>query len=375
MSEIYRIKFEYNHNINYFDRVDLIDKRLFISGSRNEDNVFKKLNTVKIDKNSIQDSSFYRYPKLTLPRMKIDVLKEKFNISITRAKDKADYRIISYKYLNSLSDLSWSSIYSVKDVLDFVGTNPKTSGQFCTDVYNRLIEILKDSNDDDFVEFNYNYSWYTTNAINISNEYDYLFSNYTYIKSQHISDYNNIIGYTNLVLDDDLNNIIYDDLHVLTKEEYNNCRNMLKSDDLENRALALEMLANCNLNKSFDYVSMLYYFYYDYMKDAKNWNNVNVKTLRNALSNFNPMSNMSYGHFYNNYLQQLVKVDQLTEFAFKECARYVFHNVVKRHMGMDDNSVFKIDIDAIQINPKYLEKLKTEHDFFLTDVENAVMKF
>jgi hypothetical protein len=84
---------------------------------------------------------------------------------------------------------------------------------------------------------------------------------------------------------------------------------------------------------------------------------------------------MAYGHFYNNYLQQLVKADRLTEFAFKECARYVFHNVVKRHMGMDDNSVFKIDIDAIQINPKYLEKLKAEHDFFLTDVENAVMKF
>ena len=48
------------------------------------------------------------------------------------------------------------------------------------------------------------------------------------------------------------------------------------------RSIALEMLANCNVNKSFDVVSGLYYWWhYDWCKNTNNWNTVNVKALRN----------------------------------------------------------------------------------------------
>jgi hypothetical protein len=50
----------------------------------------------------------------------------------------------------------------------------------------------------------------------------------------------------------------------------------------DNRALALEMLANCNIDKSFDVVSGIYWWYYDWLKTANNWNTVNVKAMRNA---------------------------------------------------------------------------------------------
>lgn len=371
MKNVYRLNSNWNDNTSEYDLVNLVENRKFISSTTKEVDITSQLNVVSLDSSMIQDASFYRYPKLTLPRTKVDILKEKFNISITRAEDKADYKIISDKYINSLCDMSWSNLYTVKDTLDFA---MEKSNNFTAEALNSLKDILKDAEEDDLVEFNSNY-WWGNSKITLGQFKDHVYGSYYYLKTQYISTFNDLLASSNIVSDTNLNDLIYEDLHVLTKEEYNNCRNMLKSNDLDNRALALEMLANCNLNKSFDYVSMLYYFYYDYMKDARNWNNVNVKTLRNALSNFSPMSNMSYGHFYNHYLQQLVKEDQLTEFAFKECARYVFHNVVKRHMGMTDESVFKIDIDAIQINPKYLDKLKSEHDFFLTDVENAVMKF
>lgn len=371
MKDVYRIRLDWDDNSNQYNGASLIHIRKFISSYASEANLMQGITLNSIDGSMIKDASFYRYPKLTLPRAKVDILKEKFNISITRAEDKADYKIISEKYINTLCDISWSNLYTVEDTLDWIN---EEQNQFTIDTLDIVKDKLKDANDDDLVELNTSYYW-SNNGKRINETKDAAYHNYHYLKAEEVQTYNDIVNSNNLVSDTCINDVIYEDLHVLTKEEYNNCRNMLKSDDYDNRALALEMLANCNLNKSFDYVSMLYYFYYDYMKDAKNWNNVNVKTLRNALSNFNPMSNMSYGHFYNNYLQQLIKADQLTEFAFKECARYVFHNVVKRHMGMTDESVFKIDLDAIQINPKYLDKLKSEHDFFLTDVENAVMKF
>lgn len=370
MKNVYKIKVGWDETKLLHTDVQLVELRAFISNTSNT-GMMSTLTINDIDSSVIQDKSFYRYPKLTLPRTKVDILKEKFNISITRAENKADYKIISEKYINSLCEFSWNSIYKVSDTLDWVN---EQSNSFSLSASDSIKDILKDAHENDFVEFHSGYYW-ATKAVKIGDTKKAEYSSYYYIKSEFKNTYDDILNSSNLITDTALNDVIYEDLHILTKEEYNNCRNMIKSDDLDNRALALEMLANCNLNKSFDYVSMLFYFYYDYMKDAKNWNNVNVKTLRNALAEFRPVSNMAYGHFYNNYLQSLVKTDQLTEFAFKECARYVFHNVVKRHMGMTEESVFKINLDAIQINPKYIDNLKSEHDFFLTDVENAVMKF
>ena len=78
------------------------------------------------------------------------------------------------------------------------------------------------------------------------------------------------------------------------------------------------------------------------------------------------------GKYYEYYLKALIKHNQFTEFAFEECARYTFHNVVKKHMGMGDDSVFQIDLKAIKVNPKYVEKLKQENDFFADEIDAAL---
>ena len=266
MKNIYRIKVGWDENKSLHTDARLIEERKFISTTSDVD-MMKSLTINDIDSSVIQDKSFYRYPKLTLPRAKVDVLKEKFNISVTRAEDKADYKIISEKYINSLCDYSWNNVYKVSDVLDWVD---EESNSFNLSASDGIKDILKDAHEDDLVEFQIGYYW-ATKTVRIQDNKDPLHSNYFYLKSQFENTYNDILSSNNLITDTALNDVIYEDLHILTREEYNNCRNMLKSGDLDNRALALEMLANCNLNKSFDYVSMLFYFYYDYMKDAKNW--------------------------------------------------------------------------------------------------------
>ena len=57
----------------------------------------KALNITGAD---IQDKLLYRYPNLTLPRSKVDLLKDKYNVKVIRDRTKADYKIISKKYIN-----------------------------------------------------------------------------------------------------------------------------------------------------------------------------------------------------------------------------------------------------------------------------------
>ena len=333
-------------------------------------NITPDIKFVDVTLKDVQDKSFYRYPKLALPRMKVDLLKEKASIKVVRDKDTADYKIISDKYLESLTEYSWNNTYKAGDLLAKLEAN---SAHFTINTYDTLKTLFEDNPDDLFVVKD---GWSYSRSFTFTTDVPYHTSNYRYVSEENIQEFEDIIKSTNLVLDKTINGLIYEDMHALTKEEYLNARNMIKSEDMENRVLVLELLSNCNLNKSFDYVALLFYFYYDYLKDAKNWNSVNVKTLRKSMEDFQPgYSNSTYGQYYDNFLRKLLQHDHMTEFAFKEVARYTFHNVVKKSMGLQAESMFTIDLDAIKLNPLYVERLKKEPSFFLSPVEEAVLKF
>jgi hypothetical protein len=377
---VHKLSFLTNSGNTLYSEFKVIDTRIFLnSESRNgngnwitltkESDPTSNLSICTIDKHDLQDSTLYRYPKLTLPRTKMDNIKEKFNVRVTRKIDVADWKVISHKFVTSLSSYSWSSVYNVEKCKEIIN---KHKAHMSTEVYDGFMQYVNNLQQDDFIELDTNYHW-NSGLPSLKNSDEASFTSYNYINSENESIFDDLLASNNLILDSQLNDFIYDDLHILTKEEYVNSRNMIKSDDRENRSLALELLANCNLNKSFDYVSMLFYFYYDYLKDTNNWNSVNVKTLRKALDDFRPHHNNHYGHYYEFYLKALIKHNQFTEFAFEECARYAFHNVVKKHMGMGDDSVFQIDLKAIKVNPKYVEKLKQDNDFFADKIDKALM--
>jgi hypothetical protein len=369
---VHKLDFSTNSGNTLYNELRVADKRLFLYGGHGyntKQDPTENLYVCTINKNNLQDSTLYRFPKLTLPRTKMDNIKEKFNVKVTRKKDDADWKVISHKFVSSLSNYSWYSIYTVEKAKEIVDKYKK---HFSAEVYDGFVNYVNDLPQDDFIEFCTTYHW-NSGLPSLKDTDDAAFTAYNYITSESEEIFEDLLASNNLILDSQLNDFIYDDLHVLTKEEYLNCRNMIKSDDRENRSLALELLANCNLNKSFDYVSMLFYFYYDYLKDTNNWNSVNVKTLRRALDDFKPHHNNYYGGYYEFYLKALIKHNQFTEFAFEECARYTFHNVVKKHMGMGDDSVFQIDLKAIKVNPKYVEKLKQENDFFADEIDTALM--
>jgi hypothetical protein len=336
----------------------------------NEDTTFDLLNVQdKVD--NIKDKVFYRHPNLSLPRQKMELLKEKFNIKITRNIEKADYQIISQNYVSSLIEHSWNNLYSKEDVVKNLELY-KVS--FTDEAYSDFCSMLDNINDEEYISLVQRQYYNSYNLFMDSIRNGPKFSSYRYINPSNAKIVYQLINSTNLIYDDALNNIIYEDLHVMTKEEYENCKKMIKSNDPSNLSLTLELMANCNLNESFDFISMLFYYMHDKLKMAANWNNINVKTLRSTLSDFAPFNNTSSGFFYDRYLKMLIKNNQLTEFAFKETARYAFHNVVKKTMHLTDESVFKIDINALQINPEYIDALN-KNKLFITPAKEEFVSF
>ena len=136
---------------------------------------------------------------------------------------------------------------------------------------------------------------------------------------------------------------------------------MIKSSDRENRSLALEMLANCNVNASFDVVSNIYYWNYDWLKDTNNWNTVNVKALRSKMKDFEGGGSRANIYAYNNYIKNLINFDKLTQFAIDDTRKKLYKHLIRPLADSEnDELVFNIDIESLQLKNKLIESINHE---------------
>lgn len=348
-----------NHNIiielddnNLVTGIDKIEETYIVS----KDGIFEYLNNINTKITNIQDKSFYRYPSLTLPRQKVDLLKEKYNIKITRNKDKADYKIISKRYIQSFVDFTWH-LRSVKS--EYALTELKNNRSSFTNEGYKAWEHFLSNNLDNFISYRVDYRKFSTGFLG-KLMYGETKNHVSTEDKKHIDE---MFISNSYIFDSALSDIIYKDLHVLTHEEYKNAKEMIKSNDKDNLALVMELLSNCNLNKSYDYVSMLFYFYYDIIKYSKNWNSVNVKSLRESLSEFaRTYSNTRNGRYYQAYLKKLKNAGYLTKFAVDECSKFLYHNVIKFHATVNEDSVLKFNQKSIIFNDEYANVLITKEN-------------
>ena len=353
---IHKCKFNFTNSIITKVDITALNNKLFFI--KDTDSFIKEFVTgINNNPGSIQDKSFYRYPKLTLPRQKVDILKEKYNIKIIRAEEKADYKIISKNHITDMIAHTYRTIYKVEDVLSLLH-NCKTS--FTNKGYQLFEDFLQDKQNEYISNDHYYGNTYNTFIEGLSKIS--IYSSH-YISESNFAVIDKINAEKNYIFENLLGDIIYEDLHVLTHEEYVNAKAMIKSGDGDNLNLVMELLSNCNVNKSFDYVSMLFYFYYDIIKYSKNWGSVNVKTLRKTLDDFaSPYNNKNKGVYYNRYLTLLKKHGFLTEFAIKECSGYVYHNVIKFHVNIQEDSILTINKASIKLNENQKGYVLTRED-------------
>ncbi len=123
---------------------------------------------------------------------------------------------------------------------------------------------------------------------------------------------------------------------------------MLTSSDRDNRSLAVEMIANCNVEKSFNVVSGLYWWYYDFFKVSNNWTSVNVKSLRTRMKDYEGGHNTSNMYAFNQYIKNLAKDGKLTRFAIDKTRNLLMNTILKDICGKS-NDIFKVDLENLYI--------------------------
>jgi hypothetical protein len=335
-------------------------------------------------------TALYRFPRLSLSRDKVKILQEKFDLKLKRDFHQADYGIVSEKYFDGLFCTRWLSEIDRGDVTAWAHTYKDV---FEEDLYEEIVHMINKIPEDAHIViesewfscYSYDntsnidrYSKMSEKARNMgkSSKYHY------YIES--LDQWNDIQdNMFKLVWDTNINELATEDSEVLTKEMYIQLKTMLgweKTEsgcgwngtrDKENMNLALAMIANCNIKESHTYLALLFSFLSDSMKDAGIWNSVNFKSVRKKFDKYIQLSGWNWCHVYNYLIEELIKDNALTEYAWKEVAQKMYDDVLSSQMGVDSKNVFSINPESIQLKPELQARIKTEQ-IILDDLEAMV---
>ena len=161
------------------------------------------------------------------------------------------------------------------------------------------------------------------------------------------------------IFDTDVCNIIDADLAVLETNQLDDILKMVHSTNRDDRTLALEMLSNCNVDKSFDIVSNIFYWEYDWIKDTNNWNTINVKSLRSRMKAFEGNSSNSSIYSYNNYIKQLIACDKLTKFAVDYTRQKLYKNILGSLVGKRAD-VFSVGLESLKLKEDFMNNILNE---------------
>ena len=322
----------------------------------------------------LQDKKVYRFPKLDLPRQKVDLLKDKFNCKVIRNSDLADIQIVSMKFFENLITREWGSSMSyIKNYNMFKYFKEQNLLAECA--LSVLRDFLDNTDTDSCVTFKYHKGWRGTvkgdpiydiiekylmdNGV-VHNRGSYGSDHDFVVEQQNVLAYNNILNSkSELILDTDICNIIDEDLAVLDSDQFSDIEKMVTSKDIENRSLALEMLANCNIEKSFDVVSGIYFWHWEWLKSTTNWNTVNVKSFKKRMDKYSGTHGTNTIHSFNNYLNLLKEDDKLTKFAIDKTRELLYSTLLSTLLGKDAD-VFSVDIESVKLKPRLLENISNE---------------
>lgn len=308
----------------------------------------------KID---LQDKKVYRYPNLELPRQKVDLLKTKFNVKIIRDPELADIHVVSDKLILNLLTLDWGKSITYAQMFD-VFYHLKQKDELTESGLEKCKEFLDIVEKDAYVRIQVikDYRYTSPVADSISNklsDFDYDGNRDMLIKDDNVAFYNQLLNTSALIVKDvEINKIISEDLAVISEDEFDQVSKMITSSDKDNRTLATEMLANCNVEDSFDIVSFLFFWYYDWFKDTNNWNNINVKTLRKRLEKFSGSKDNNRQWAYDQYITLLSEENKLTDFIVKKTIEKMYDSVIRNTFGCKNN-VFSIDLESIYLVDKF----------------------
>jgi hypothetical protein len=308
---------------------------------------------------NLEKESFYRTPNITLPQNKMALLKDKYKISVKRDMDKANYIITSDIYFKSLFHQQWDSYSVYHNVKEHFDKNK----QFFKDY--KVMEDFFDNIEEDNEDLNNVYISIKLKCIwdirqnldpslkSMANGDGLQLKEICYMKDEGMIDILN--SHTKLASDDYMLAKCNEDSVILSALDLKNISQMLKSGDKESGTMALEIMANCNIEKSYDKIALMFAFYPNYMKECSNWNSVNVKSMRKRFSGVDEIS-FHYTYGFEKLLKNLYKNNALTSFAQRVILKKIYDTTLTRIGLTREASIFDFKLEDLKI--KKLEEVE-----------------
>lgn len=360
MSKLYKINMRLNEAQKEFSYPNMVVETIgqFIVSSDSWNLPIKEIlkeesvSFINVSKNDLKNKSLYRTSKIKLPRNKLDLLKTELGLSVTRSMDKSDYIVTSESFITDAVTNSWSKFLTLDDVEKLFASNAFK----CMIPDHVIVPFIQLLPDDGVFELNFDHSWGHKMQNEVNRMHDLVkqagsSNKYTwYVKESMYADYKAITSCNNLVKDTRIVELCNSNLHVLSEEEFKSFNTIFKeSSSDDDKSMALEMMANCNLDKCLDKVTFLYYMYYETLRCCKNWNHINVKTLRKAL--IDPRYSDDVSIHYEKLSKFLIEKNMFSEFIVKEILALIVNQGIRR-FGFN-KGMFELDPQDIKISEKY----------------------
>lgn len=293
---------------------------------------------------SPKDKLFF-YPGCDVPRYKVRDWASKKDVSITIKVDNASVRFISNKTLSSC----YSYISSIKvkrsSFIQFLDHNySSTNGKLadlrkeldeCQDIFVYLSRDIQYGSSSPIIT--YLQSWQQRQGLTSGGitkpleEFDPDMRRYH--SMCYITDYNKEIlesfsNATDLYSQDTIIKLINADATIIDQDMYKNLQAMLESGNQDDHIVAIEVMANCNINPSLHHLLLLFQQYARTICNRKESNHVNFKSL---LKYIGLDRNSIYGIDDDKMVSILLERDQLTMQTIKELAEGVKENWQKAY--------------------------------------------
>lgn len=306
--------------------------------------------------------TFYRYPNLSLSRDKMDLVKKKYGVRKVLNPDKADFRIISEKTVNKLSEYSWrASLSSMQFLQSLVTDHPDA---FSEELLSKLTALAEHSTDRDLIiECDQTYGGDFDNKA-IQKVYDLVRklegTCLTYVPEKNHDAYLSMFDQGAVYIDDVyMNELCGEDSIPLDAEAYKNIRTMLTTGTKEDKTVAMTMMANCNVAKSKTYLALLFFHYTDTLRNGPCWNQVAFKTLRKTFEKYELDYNRGHAAQYSKCMEFLAEDDALTVEAAQHLINLVFKHVINGNSGInEERSVFRLSRRSIKLTNEVKAKIK-----------------
>jgi hypothetical protein len=355
--------------------------------------VFENINDEKYDKDYFINnvSTLYRLPNLTLSRDKLANFKDECEFNVIRDRDKADIVVIGENTLSKMTETTYKDVFEYKPWKDailnkMIYSNLNQNDK--NDILNFINGIADTYGEDVYVSLNSHSYWYHDDDLPDRQKYLNSFlhmmqngnksgcktvsnnSYSSYVKADYIDLYNWIFNnQDNLIKDTVLNKLCVQDSVILSVSEFEQLNNLVSSQDEENVNIGLTMMANCNVEDSKLYLSLLFANHSENMKGRKVWNHVNFKYLRKIFERYINLTLSNWGQSYNQLLENLVNDDCLTMWGSRYIANLMFKRVIESHLGVGTKDcVFTFSADDLKLKSVYEDQLVDDNDNKLSEL-------